>query len=191
MTSPWCGILLIYSFAGSFSEKATRTIRRFSPQLAAKMRPPLAYLPLLLATFLTYLIIILYYIFTVSLYRPVIRGRPSAKRAIYICGQPRWVFVLISSLGMCLYLCLLFDYGTLWDMDFETIWILLFFLFHSEFCPLVYFMWFVHCLFGTTHWASWYAIYTNFHNLFCHSTSSIHMLDDTTIAFFFCCCYLC
>ncbi|CAN7004437.1 hypothetical protein BRARA_C00052 [Brassica rapa] len=59
------------SFAGSFSEKATRTIRRFSPQLAAKMRPPLA---------------------------PVIRGRPSAKRAIYICGQPRWVFVLISSL---------------------------------------------------------------------------------------------
>ncbi|KAF3510647.1 hypothetical protein F2Q69_00000075 [Brassica cretica] len=60
------------SFAGSFSEKATRTIRSFSPQLAAKMRPPLA---------------------------PVIRGRPSAKRAIYICGQPRWVFVLISSLG--------------------------------------------------------------------------------------------
>ncbi|CAF1696198.1 hypothetical protein HID58_050052 [Brassica napus] len=59
------------SFAGSFSEKATRTIRSFSPQLAAKMRPPLA---------------------------PVIRGRPSAKRAIYICGQPRWVFVLISSL---------------------------------------------------------------------------------------------
>ncbi|KAJ0235062.1 PRA1 family protein A1 [Hirschfeldia incana] len=59
------------SFAGSFSEKATRTIRRFSPPLAAKMRPPLA---------------------------PVIRGRPSAKRAIYICGQPRWVFVLISSL---------------------------------------------------------------------------------------------
>ncbi|KAG2335028.1 hypothetical protein Bca4012_016026 [Brassica carinata] len=59
------------SFAGSFSEKATRTIRRFSPQLAAKMRPPLA---------------------------PVIRGRPSAKRAIHICGQPRWVFVLIFSL---------------------------------------------------------------------------------------------
>lgn len=59
------------------------------------------------------------------LYRPVIRGRPSAKRAIYICGQPRWVFVLISSLGMWLSLSLyvLFDYGTLWNMYFETIWI--------------------------------------------------------------------
>ncbi|KAK9676984.1 hypothetical protein RND81_11G114000 [Saponaria officinalis] len=28
---------------------------------------------------------------------PVIRDRPSAKRAIYICGRPRWVFVLIFS----------------------------------------------------------------------------------------------
>lgn len=55
------------SFAGSFSEKVTRTVRQFSPHLAAKMRPP---------------------------HTPVIRGRPSAKRAIYICGQPRWVFVL-------------------------------------------------------------------------------------------------
>ncbi|KAL1200566.1 PRA1 family protein A1 [Cardamine amara subsp. amara] len=59
------------SFAGSFNEKATRTVRRFSPQLAAKMRPPLT---------------------------PAIRGRPSAKRAIHVCGQPRWVFVLIFSL---------------------------------------------------------------------------------------------
>nr|GMD45033.1 PRA1 family protein A1-like [Ipomoea batatas] len=31
------------------------------------------------------------------IFRPVIRGRPSAKRAIYICGRPRWVFVLVFS----------------------------------------------------------------------------------------------
>ena len=30
-----------YSFAGTFSEKVTRTVRQFSPHLAAKMRPPL------------------------------------------------------------------------------------------------------------------------------------------------------
>ncbi|XP_030521656.1 PRA1 family protein A1-like [Rhodamnia argentea] len=58
------------SFAGTFSEKVTRTVRQFSPHLAAKMRPSLT---------------------------PVIRGRPSAKRAVHICGQPRWVFVLIFS----------------------------------------------------------------------------------------------
>ncbi|KAF2306189.1 hypothetical protein GH714_015121 [Hevea brasiliensis] len=58
------------SFAGTFSEKVTRTVRQFSPHLAAKMRPPLT---------------------------PVIRGRPSAKRAIHICGRPRWVFVLMFS----------------------------------------------------------------------------------------------
>uniref|UniRef100_A0A2P2LMY1 PRA1 family protein n=2 Tax=Rhizophora mucronata TaxID=61149 RepID=A0A2P2LMY1_RHIMU len=58
------------SFAGTFSEKATRTVRQFSPHLAAKMRPPLT---------------------------PVIRGRPSAKRTIHVCGQPRWVFVMIFS----------------------------------------------------------------------------------------------
>ncbi|PIN11679.1 Glutamate transporter EAAC1-interacting protein GTRAP3-18 [Handroanthus impetiginosus] len=58
------------SFAGTFSEKVTRTVRQLSPRLAAKMRPPLM---------------------------PVIRGRPSAKRAVYICGRPRWVFVLIFS----------------------------------------------------------------------------------------------
>nr|XP_025633503.1 PRA1 family protein A1 isoform X2 [Arachis hypogaea] len=60
----------LYYFAGTFSEKVTRTVRQFSPHLAAKMRPPLT---------------------------PVIRGRPSARRAIYICGQPRWVFVLTFS----------------------------------------------------------------------------------------------
>lgn len=43
----WGFFFIIYSFAGSFSEKATRTIRSFSPQLAAKMRPPLAYVSLL------------------------------------------------------------------------------------------------------------------------------------------------
>ncbi|CAH9087629.1 unnamed protein product [Cuscuta europaea] len=59
------------SFAGTFNEKVTRTVRQFSPHLAAKMRPPLT---------------------------PVIRGRPSAKRAIYICGRPRWTFVLVSSI---------------------------------------------------------------------------------------------
>ncbi|KAM2625208.1 PRA1 family protein A1-like [Malus sylvestris] len=58
------------SFAGTFSEKVSRTVRQFSPHLAAKMRPPLT---------------------------PVIRGRPSAKRAIFICGRPRWVFVMIFS----------------------------------------------------------------------------------------------
>ncbi|PNT30613.2 hypothetical protein POPTR_006G091300v4 [Populus trichocarpa] len=58
------------SFAGTFSEKVMRTVRQFSPHLAAKMRPPLT---------------------------PGIRGRPSAKRAIYICGRPRWFFVMIFS----------------------------------------------------------------------------------------------
>ncbi|KAL2554533.1 PRA1 family protein A3 [Forsythia ovata] len=58
------------SFAGTFNEKVTRTVRQFSPHLAAKMRPPLM---------------------------PVIRGRPSSKRTIHMCGQPRWVFVLLSS----------------------------------------------------------------------------------------------
>ncbi|XP_010558341.1 PREDICTED: PRA1 family protein A1-like [Tarenaya hassleriana] len=59
------------SFAGAFSEKVTRTVRKFSPHLAARMRPPLT---------------------------PVIRGRRSAKRSIHICGQPRWVFVMAFSL---------------------------------------------------------------------------------------------
>ncbi|KVH94838.1 Prenylated rab acceptor PRA1 [Cynara cardunculus var. scolymus] len=61
------------SFAGTFSEKVTRTVRRVSPHLAAKMRPPLT---------------------------PVIRGRPSSKRAIYICGRPRW---LVSFYGTVLH----------------------------------------------------------------------------------------
>ncbi|XP_030449915.1 PRA1 family protein A1-like [Syzygium oleosum] len=56
------------SFAGTFSDKITRTVRQFSPHFAAKLRPS----PI-----------------------PVIRGRPSAKRSIHICGQPRWVFVSI------------------------------------------------------------------------------------------------
>ncbi|XP_031486293.1 PRA1 family protein A1-like [Nymphaea colorata] len=60
------------SFAVSFNEKVTRTVRQFSPHLAAKMRPPIT---------------------------PVIRGRPSARRGIHICGRPRWVFVLALSIG--------------------------------------------------------------------------------------------
>ncbi|PPE00295.1 hypothetical protein GOBAR_DD02686 [Gossypium barbadense] len=65
-----CIAFLNDSFAGTFSEKVTRTVRQFSPHLAAKMRPPLT---------------------------PVIRGRPSSKRTIHICGRPRWVFVFIFS----------------------------------------------------------------------------------------------
>ncbi|EYU26614.1 hypothetical protein MIMGU_mgv1a013849mg [Erythranthe guttata] len=69
--------LLNDSFAGTFSEKVTRTVRQFSPHLAAKMRPSLT---------------------------PVIRGRPSVKRAIHICGRPRWVFVLLfSTVGFLLW----------------------------------------------------------------------------------------
>ncbi|KDP44875.1 hypothetical protein JCGZ_01375 [Jatropha curcas] len=57
------------SFAATFSEKVTRTVRKFSPHLAAKMRPP---------------------------HMPVIRGR-SAKKSVYICGQPRGVCVFLFS----------------------------------------------------------------------------------------------
>ncbi|XP_057980302.1 PRA1 family protein A1-like [Malania oleifera] len=60
------------SFAATFSEKVTKIVRQFSPRLAAKTRPP---------------------------HTPIIRGRPSAKKMIYICGQPRWVFVFILSAG--------------------------------------------------------------------------------------------
>lgn len=63
------------SFAVTFNEKVTRTVRQFSPHLAVKLRPPIT---------------------------PVLRGRPSAKRAIHICGQPRWVFVLIFSAASCI-----------------------------------------------------------------------------------------
>ncbi|CAN0878680.1 PRA1 family protein A1 [Linum grandiflorum] len=67
LSAALCLALLNDSFAGIFSEKVTRTVRQFSPHLAAKMRPPLT---------------------------PVIRGRRSAKRPIYICGRPRWMFVM-------------------------------------------------------------------------------------------------
>ncbi|KAF9676869.1 hypothetical protein SADUNF_Sadunf08G0048200 [Salix dunnii] len=56
------------SFAATFSERVTRTVRKFSPHLAAKMRPP---------------------------HMPVIRGRPSAKKSVHIFGQPRLLFVLL------------------------------------------------------------------------------------------------
>ncbi|KAK9123863.1 hypothetical protein Sjap_013465 [Stephania japonica] len=60
------------SFAVTFNEKVTRTVRQFSPHLAAKLRPPIV---------------------------PVIRGRPSTKRAIHICGKPRWMFVMAFSIA--------------------------------------------------------------------------------------------
>ncbi|KAK1265440.1 PRA1 family protein A1 [Acorus gramineus] len=63
------------SFAVTFNEKVTRIVRRFSPHLAAKMRPPVT---------------------------PVLRGRPSTKRGIHICGRPRWVFVLIFAAASCI-----------------------------------------------------------------------------------------
>ncbi|XP_072961680.1 PRA1 family protein A1-like [Typha angustifolia] len=62
------------SFAVTFNEKVTRTVRQFSPHLAAKMRPPIT---------------------------PVLRGRPSTKRAIHICGRPRWIFVFIFAAASC------------------------------------------------------------------------------------------
>ncbi|KAK6126016.1 hypothetical protein DH2020_040243 [Rehmannia glutinosa] len=34
-------IFVLFSFAGTFSEKVTRSVRQFSPHLAAKMRAPL------------------------------------------------------------------------------------------------------------------------------------------------------
>ncbi|CAD5190984.1 PRA1 family protein A1-like [Musa acuminata AAA Group] len=63
------------SFAVCFNEKVTRTVRQFSPHLAAKLRPPMT---------------------------PVLRARSSAKRAIHICGCRRWVFVLIFSAASCI-----------------------------------------------------------------------------------------
>ncbi|XP_078446942.1 PRA1 family protein A1-like [Wolffia australiana] len=63
------------SFAVTFNERVTRAVRQISPHLAAKLRPPVA---------------------------PVIRGRQSVKRSIHICGQPRWIFVLIFSVASCI-----------------------------------------------------------------------------------------
>ncbi|KAJ6901260.1 prenylated rab acceptor family protein [Populus alba x Populus x berolinensis] len=63
-------LLSMQSFAATFSERVTRTVRKFSPHLAAKMRPR---------------------------HMPVIRGRPSAKKSVYILGQPRLLFVLLFS----------------------------------------------------------------------------------------------
>ncbi|KAL0680631.1 hypothetical protein Bca4012_047478 [Brassica carinata] len=60
------------SFAATFNEKFIRTIRLFSPHLAAKMRPP---------------------------HMPVIRGRSAARKTVYVCGKPRWVFVVIFLTG--------------------------------------------------------------------------------------------
>ncbi|KAL1196977.1 PRA1 family protein A2 [Cardamine amara subsp. amara] len=73
------------SFAATFNEKFIRTIRHFSPHLAAKMRPP---------------------------HMPVIRGRSASRKTVYVCGKPRWVFVtlfLTASLVMWFSSC-----GLLW-----------------------------------------------------------------------------
>ena len=35
-----------------------------------------------------------------NIFSPVLRGRPSSKRSIHICGRPRWVFVLFFSAGL-------------------------------------------------------------------------------------------
>lgn len=155
----WWRFFLFYSFAGSFSEKATRTIRRFSPPLAAKMRPPLAYVSFLLPSSP----------FLPLSYHPSLFIGLSSVDAHQLREQSISVANPVGSLSwyphlVCASIYLLFHYATLWNM----IWIPFFCLFHSEFCTLVYFMWFVHRLFGTTHWASWYAIYTNFLNLICH-----------------------
>ncbi|MCO5586271.1 hypothetical protein L7F22_040210 [Adiantum nelumboides] len=63
------------SFALSVSHKVTKAVRRISPQLAAKMRPPMM---------------------------PVIRGRPASKRAVYICGQSRKMVVFVMAAVTCL-----------------------------------------------------------------------------------------
>uniref|UniRef100_A0A0E0PNF1 PRA1 family protein n=1 Tax=Oryza rufipogon TaxID=4529 RepID=A0A0E0PNF1_ORYRU len=68
--------ILIMFILVTFNEKVTRTVRQFSPHLAAKMRPPIT---------------------------PVLRGRPSSKRSIHICGRPRWLFVLLFSAATLLH----------------------------------------------------------------------------------------
>lgn len=70
-----CVACLNDSFALTVNQKLTRGVRRISPQLAAKMRPPMM---------------------------PVIRGRPAPKRTLYICGQSRKVVVIIMAAATCL-----------------------------------------------------------------------------------------
>ncbi|KAK8621144.1 hypothetical protein V6N13_067585 [Hibiscus sabdariffa] len=90
---------LSYSFAGTFSEKVTRTVRQFSPHLAAKMRPPLT---------------------------PVIRGRPSTKRIVHICGRPRWVFVVMfSSVSFILWYVSCGLFTVIWALSVALLAILL------------------------------------------------------------------
>lgn len=70
-----CVACLNDSFALSVNQRLTRGVRRISPQLAAKMRPPMM---------------------------PVIRGRPAPKRTLYICGQSRKVVLIIMAAATCL-----------------------------------------------------------------------------------------
>ncbi|KAJ3668921.1 hypothetical protein LUZ60_010871 [Juncus effusus] len=67
--------LLNDSFAISFNEKVTRTVRLYSPHLAAKLRPPVG---------------------------PVARGKRTARRAIHICGQSRMIFVSLFAAVSCM-----------------------------------------------------------------------------------------
>ncbi|KAE8678559.1 PRA1 family protein A1 [Hibiscus syriacus] len=93
------------SFAGTFSEKVTRTVRQFYPHLAAKMRPLLT---------------------------PVIRGRPSTKRIVHICGQPRWVFVIIfSSVSFILWYVSRGLFTVLWTLAVALLAILLHAIFRT------------------------------------------------------------
>lgn len=66
----FCLACLNDSFALSVSHKITKAVRRISPQLAGKMRPPTM---------------------------PVIRGRPATRRAVYICGQSRKFVVAVMA----------------------------------------------------------------------------------------------
>ena len=38
-------------------------------------------------------------LYIVGTYRPVIRGRSAARKTVYVCGKPRWVFVVIFLTG--------------------------------------------------------------------------------------------
>lgn len=53
-----------------------------------------------------------------TFFRPVIRGRPSKRRSIHICGRPRWIFVLLFSAG---WLNTFFLQSP--DIPFCTLWI--------------------------------------------------------------------
>jgi hypothetical protein len=71
-----------------------RTIRHFSPHLAAKMRPPHMWVIFYSHGRVTDGFCYLLLEWTPC--RPVIRGRSATRKTVYICGQPRLVFVLLG-----------------------------------------------------------------------------------------------